>query len=32
VTILDLTILETETGNPYVVMPVPPNVSRTATH
>jgi hypothetical protein len=30
VTILDLTIAETETGNPYVVMPVPPSVRRAA--
>jgi hypothetical protein len=30
VTILDLTIGETETGNPYVVMPVPPSVRRAA--
>ncbi|PYR69627.1 MAG: hypothetical protein DMF88_05500 [Acidobacteria bacterium] len=28
VTILDLTIAETETGNPYVVMPVPPSVRK----
>ena len=28
VTILDLTIVETETGNPYVVMPVPPSVRK----
>ena len=31
VTILDLTIGETETGNPYVVMPVPPSVKAPAT-
>jgi hypothetical protein len=30
VTILDLTITETETGNPYVVMPVPPSVRKAA--
>jgi hypothetical protein len=30
VTILDLTIVETETGNLYVVMPVPESVRRTA--
>jgi hypothetical protein len=30
VTILDLTIGETETGNPYVVMPIPPSVRKTA--
>ena len=30
VTILDLTIVETETGNPYVVMPVPASVRRSA--
>ena len=30
VTILDLTIVETETGNPYVVMPVPPSVRKPA--
>jgi hypothetical protein len=29
-TLLDLTIVETETGNPYVVMPVPPSVKRAA--
>jgi hypothetical protein len=29
VTILDLTIVETETGNPYVVMPVPASVRAT---
>jgi hypothetical protein len=29
-TVLDLTIVETETGNPYVVMPVPPSVRKTA--
>jgi hypothetical protein len=29
-TMLDLTIVETETGNPYVVMPVPPSVKRAA--
>ncbi len=28
VTILDLTIVETETGNPYVVMPVPESVRK----
>jgi hypothetical protein len=28
VTVLDLTIGETETGNPYVVMPVPPSVRK----
>ena len=31
VTILDLTIVETETGNPYVVMPVPASVRKAAT-
>jgi hypothetical protein len=30
VTILDLTIVETETGNPYVVMPVPASVRKAA--
>lgn len=30
VTVLDLTIVETETGNPYVVMPVPPSVRRAS--
>ncbi len=30
VTILDLTIVETETGNPYVVMPVPTSVRNAA--
>jgi hypothetical protein len=30
VTILDLTIVETETGNPYVAMPVPGSVRKTA--
>ena len=30
VTILDLTIVETETGNPYVVMPVPDSVRRAS--
>lgn len=30
VTILDLTIVETETGNPYVVMPVPASLRRAA--
>jgi hypothetical protein len=29
VTILDLTIVETETGNLYVVMPVPESVHKT---
>lgn len=31
VTILDLTIVETETGNPYVVMPVPDSVRKAAS-
>jgi hypothetical protein len=30
VTILDLTIVETETGNPYVVMPVPAGIRRVS--
>jgi hypothetical protein len=30
VTILDLTIVETETGNPYVVMPVPAGIRRAS--
>ena len=30
VTVLDLTLTETETGNPYVVMPVPPSVRKAA--
>ena len=30
VTMLDLTVVETETGNPYVVMPVPASVRKAA--